>query len=56
LEDDINHSDKKLYIQILHFLLTKINELKKKYYLSKFIGSIHIPDEFTADEGIKILD
>lgn len=37
---------------MLHFLLTKKNELKKKYYLSKFITNIIVSDEFTGDEEI----
>ncbi len=44
--------DKKILVQILHFLLTKINELKKKYYLSKYETVINVSDEFTGDEEI----
>lgn len=52
LEEDLNKADKKLLIQIIHFTLTKLNELKKKYYLSKFLNNVAIPDELTGDEEI----
>lgn len=44
--------EKKILVQVLHFLLTKIQELKKKYYLSKFLTNIQVSDEFTGDEEI----
>lgn len=52
LEDDLAQADKKLLIQIIHFSLTKLNELKKKYYLSKYLNNIKVPDELTGDEEI----
>lgn len=33
-------------------MLTKINDLKKRYYLSKYLSNIQIADEFTGDEEI----
>ena len=44
--------EKKILIQILHFLLTKINDLKKRYYLSRYLINVNISDEFTGDEEI----
>ena len=44
--------EKKILIQILHFLLTKINDLKKRYYLSRYLSNVNISDEFTGDEEI----
>ncbi len=52
LEEDLAKGDKKILIQILHFLLTKMNDLKKRYYLSKYLSNINISDEFTGDEDI----
>lgn len=52
LEDDLTRADKRLLIQIIHFSLTKLNELKKKYYLSKFLNNINVIDELTGDEEI----
>lgn len=52
LEEDLARGDKKILIQILHFLLTKMNDLKKRYYLSKYLNNIVISDEFTGDEEI----
>jgi hypothetical protein len=36
----------------LHFLLTRMNELKKKYYLSKFSSNVKVSEEYTGDEEI----
>ena len=52
LEEDLIRGDKKLLVQILHFLLTKIGDLKKRYYLSKFLTGIVVSDEFSGDEEI----
>lgn len=52
MEEDLARGDKKILIQILHFLLTKMNDLKKRYYLSKYLNNIVISDEFTGDEEI----
>jgi hypothetical protein len=32
--------------------LTKINELKKGYYLSKFMMNVRVSEEFSGDEEI----
>lgn len=52
LEDDLLKGEKKLLVQILHFLLSKIQELKKRYYLSKFLQNIPISEEFSGEEEI----
>jgi intraflagellar transport protein 81 len=52
LEEDLNKAEKRLLIQIIHFTLVNLNDLKKKYYLSKFLNSITVPDELTGDEEI----
>ncbi len=36
----------------MHFLLTRMNELKKKYYLSKFSSNVKVSEEYTGDEEI----
>jgi hypothetical protein len=33
-------------------VLTKLGELKKRYYLSKYLSNIKITEEFAADEEI----
>ncbi len=52
LEEDLVRGDKKLLVQILHFVLTKLSELKKRYYLSKFVSNIQISEEFSGEEEI----
>jgi len=44
--------EKKLLIQILHFLLTKMNDLKKRYYLNKFSSNVKVSEEYEGDEEI----
>lgn len=48
----MTRGDKKLLIQVLHFLLTKINDLKKRYFLSKYLNNINVSEEFIGDEEI----
>lgn len=55
LEDDLTRADKRLLVQIIHFTLTKLNELKKKYYLSKYLNNITVSDELMGDEDISEL-
>ena len=52
LQNDIAKGEKRFLIQILHFLLTKLSELKKEYYLNKFTSKVKISDEYAADEEI----
>jgi hypothetical protein len=52
LEEDLVKGEKKLLIQILHFLITKINELKKRYYLNKFSSNVKVSEEYEGDEEI----
>jgi hypothetical protein len=52
LEDDLLRGDKKLLVQILHFTLTKLGDLKKRYYLSKFLNNIQVSEEFSGEEEI----
>jgi hypothetical protein len=52
LEDDLLRGDKKLLVQILHFTLTKSGDLKKRYYLSKFLNNIQVSEEFSGEEEI----
>ena len=42
LQDDLAHGDKRLLIQILHFLLTGLRTLSDKYYVNKFTSPINI--------------
>ena len=44
--------DKKTLIQVIHFLLVKIGDLKQRYYLSKYLNQINVNDEFSGDEEI----
>ena len=55
LEEDLTRADKRLLVQIIHFTLTKLQELKKKYYLSKYLNNIQINDDLTADDEISSL-
>ncbi len=52
MEDDLLRGDKKLLVQILHFTLTKLGDLKKRYYLSKFLNNIQVSEEFSGEEEI----
>lgn len=52
LQEDLSNGDKRLLIQILHLLLTKLEELKKKYYQNKHTNNIQVSDEFRGDDEI----
>jgi len=52
LQDDLARGDKRLLIQILHFLLTGLRTLSDKYYLNKFTSPINIGQEFLGDDEI----
>ena len=42
LQEDLAKGDKRLLIQILHFILTRLDELKKKYYQNKYMAPIKV--------------
>jgi hypothetical protein len=44
--------EKKTLIQVIHFLLIKMGELRQRYYLSKFLNQINVNDEYNGDEEI----
>ena len=52
LQDDLAKGDKRLLIQILHFLLTGLRTLSDKYYLNKFTAPINISQEYLGDDDI----
>ena len=52
LPNDLAKGDKRLLIQILHFILTNLDELKKKYYQNKYMAPIIISDEYAGDDEI----
>ncbi len=52
LQEDLARGDKRLLIQILHFLLTNLKALTKSYYVNKFITPVQISNEFQGDEEI----
>ena len=52
LQDDLARGDKRLLIQILHFLLTGLRTLSDKYYVNKFTAAINIGQEFLGDDEI----
>lgn len=52
LQEDLAKGDKRLLIQILHFILTKLDELKKKYHQNKYMAPIKISDEYIGDDEI----
>ena len=52
LQDDLARGDKRLLIQILHFLLTGLRTLSDKYYVNKFTSPINIGQEFLGDDEI----
>ena len=52
LQEDLARGDKRLLIQILHFLLTNLKALTKTYYVNKYITPVQISDEYQGDEEI----
>jgi hypothetical protein len=52
LQDDLARGDKRLLIQILHFLLTGLRTLSDKYYVNKFTAQINISQEYLGDDDI----
>ncbi len=52
LQEDLAKGDKRLLVQILHFILTKLDELKKKYYQNKYMAPIRVSDEYVGDDEI----
>ena len=52
LQEDLARGDKRLLIQILHFLLTNLKALTKSYYVNKHITPVQISDEYQGDEEI----
>ena len=52
LQDDLARGDKRLLIQILHFLLTGLRTLSNKYYVNKFTSQINISQEYLGDDDI----
>jgi len=52
LQEDLARGDKRLLIQILHFLLTNLKSLTKSYYVNKHITPVQISDEYQGDEEI----
>ena len=52
LQEDLAKGDKRLLIQILHFILTRLDELKKKYYQNKYMAPIKVSDEYKGDDEI----
>ena len=55
LQDDLAHGDKRLLIQILHFLLTGLRTLAYEYYVNKFTSPININQEYLGDDDISEL-
>jgi hypothetical protein len=56
LQDDLARGDKRLLIQILHFLLTGLQTLSDKYYVNKFTAPININQEYLGDDDIQELN
>ena len=52
LQDDLAKGDKRLLIQILHFLLTGLRTLSDKYYVNKYTAPINISQEYLGDDDI----
>ena len=52
LQDDLAKGDKRLLIQILHFLLTGLRTLSDQYYLNKFTAPINISQEYLGDDDV----
>ena len=52
LQEDLARGDKRLLIQILHFLLTNLQALTNKYYVNKHTATVQVSDEFAGDEEI----
>ena len=45
LQEDLAKGDKRLLVQILHFILTKLDELKKKYTKEDFLSKVYMTEE-----------
>ena len=52
LQDDLARGDKRLLIQILHFLLVNLRILSDKYYVNKHTTPIKINQEYQGDDEI----
>lgn len=50
---DIVQGEKLTLQHILHWLLSRLPDLKRKAYTAKFLVSLHIPDEYMQDEKIR---
>jgi len=47
------HGEKKTIQHLLHWLITKMDELKRRSYTAKFLVPLEIPDEFLGDEEMR---
>ena len=52
LQDDLARGDKRLLIQILHFLLTGLRSLSDEYYVNKYTAPININQEYQGEDDI----
>lgn len=50
---DIVHGEKKAIQHILFWLLTRLSDLTRRAYTSKFLVPIAVPDEFMVDEEMR---
>eukprot|EP00163_Fabomonas_tropica_P026040 TRINITY_DN4634_c0_g1_i1.p1 TRINITY_DN4634_c0_g1~~TRINITY_DN4634_c0_g1_i1.p1 ORF type:complete len:580 (-),score=187.01 TRINITY_DN4634_c0_g1_i1:127-1866(-) len=46
------HGDRNILYPVLHFMLSKLPELKTRAYLARFLVNVEVPEELFADEGV----
>jgi intraflagellar transport protein 81 len=51
LENGLLYGDRKLLYPVLHWVLVRLEELKKRAYLAQFLVSLEVPSHFLVDEG-----
>lgn len=47
------HGDKRTVHHILHWIVSRMQELQRKAYTAKFLVPLAIPDEFLVDEDMR---
>eukprot|EP00347_Sterkiella_histriomuscorum_P000891 403374126 len=50
---DVVHGDKRTVQHILHWIITRLQELQRKAYTAKFLVPLAIPDEYLVDDDMR---
>ena len=51
IENLIGQGDKRTLYSILHWILQRVPDLKRRAYLAKFLVTLAIPDDYMMDAG-----